>query len=104
MKTTDFSTAARDLIDTLSLDKLRNLIEPFRKEKFLIGITCRPEFYDALTQDVIFKQMDAADPYYSKPNSYCGINLSIVNSQEEPVKYWHNNQEKELREYLKNNV
>ena len=104
MKTTNYSVVKEDLMGKLSLNKLRSLIEPFKNQKILIAITARAEFKDYLTKDIPMTQMEKNNPYYNSPSSYCGINFYVIKSQVEAVKYWYNDQSKELHTYLKNNV
>lgn len=87
------SIAAQDLADKLTLNKLKELIEPFRNNKILIGITCRPEFYDYL--------IESTEKFFDK-NHFGGVEIYKVINQQEQVKYFYNNHE--LSEYLKNNV
>jgi hypothetical protein len=93
---TNYSAAAQDLSSNLSLNALKRLIEPFRDMKMLIGITCRPEFYDFLIK--------GAAPTTKNCKSNEAICLYIIKNQKQPVRYWYNNQYKEFREYLKKNT
>lgn len=99
-----YSTVIQDLEDNLTLNKLKQLIEPFRDMKTLIGITARSEIKNYFLKNIPMKKMDKNDLYFNSPDSLYGINFYVVNFQKEPIKYWYNNQEKELREYLKNNI
>ena len=47
--------------------------------------------------------MNKDDLYFNSPDNLMGVNFYVINSQKESVKYWYNNQEKELNEYLKKN-
>lgn len=87
-----FSTSVQDLSSNLSLNKLKELIEPFRDMKMLVGITCRPEFYYHLIDNI------KEETGYA----FFGVELYRVSSQEEDVKYFYN--KKELREYLDKNI
>lgn len=96
-QTNTYSEAIQDLSSNLSLNKLKQLIEPFRDMKILIGITCRPEFYDHLTKTESFiKTKESMDDLSM-------VKLYVVNNQEQPVKYWYNHGDNKLNEYLKEN-
>lgn len=95
---TNYSAVAQDLSSNLSLNKLKEIIEPFRDMKILIGITCRPEIKDYLLENAPIKS------YNETINGNHGIELYTVNSQKESVKYWYSNQKQELNEYLKKNI
>lgn len=103
-KMTNYSSTVQDLSSNLTLDKLKQAIEPFRDTKFLIGITARPEIKNYLLENIPTKTMDKNDVYFNSPDSLYGVKFYVVNSQKEPIKYWYNDQEKELREYLINNI
>lgn len=89
---------AQDLSSNLTLNKLKELIEPFRDIKILIGITCRPEFYDYLVKEFQETKSTSLLP------DYYGVQVYKINNQKQNIKYWYNNQVKELDKYLKENI
>jgi hypothetical protein len=97
-KTNNYIYSVQDLCNNLSLNKLKQLIEPFRDMKMLVGITCHPELMDFLTKDIPLKKDNSI---LEKDSFYKGVPIYKINNQKEPIKYFYN--DKELNEYLKNN-
>jgi hypothetical protein len=89
---------------SLTLSYLSQLMGEIKKTKVLIAITARAEVKDYLINNIPMVKMPESDLYYGRPNNFCGINLYVVDSQAEDIKYWYSNQAEELREYLKNNI
>lgn len=88
---TNFSATIQDLSNNLTLDKLKQIIEPFRNVKILVGITCRTNVYDYILK-TITKDIEGI---FSIP-------LYKINNQKENVKYFYDN--KELKDYLIKNI
>lgn len=103
MNTNNLSSIVQDLSSNLTLNKLKNLIEPFKNTKILIAITARAEIRNYILENVPTVKMKENDLFFNSPDSFMGVNFYVVNSQIEPVKYWYNNQQEELKEYLNNN-
>lgn len=98
MINTNNYSSAQDLTSNLTLNKIKKLIEPFKNIKILIGITCKPEFYDYIIKE--FEEVKSK----SLARDFYGVDIYKISNQEENVKYWYNNQKEELNKYLKNNV
>lgn len=91
-----YQSATQDLSSNLSLNKLKEIIEPFRSMKMLIAITCRPEFYDYLLKLPELKTETGFDNTFDPE-------IFVIYNQKQNIKYWYNNQKQELVQYLKKN-
>jgi hypothetical protein len=81
-KKTDYSAELLDLQGELVLNKIKNLIDPFKDMKMLSKVSCSKDFYNYLMNHV-----EAQENKLDKFNSFQGVEICMAKNQKEPIKF-----------------